>query len=99
MLTFSASSSSSSAVAAAATEVGAAAACISMSAFSAREDNEQAVKELHAMLPRGTEIWLGGEGADGLPASHTFRSLETFSGFRAHHLPQLRAREGKATQG
>lgn len=88
-----------SAVAAASTEVNAAAACISMSAFSAREDNELTVKQLHEMLPRGTEIWLGGEGADGLPASHTFRSLETFSAFLSDHLPQLRARQGEASQG
>ena len=70
-----------------------------MSAFSAREDNELTVKQLHEMLPRGTEIWLGGEGADGLPASHTFRSLETFSAFLTDHLPQLRARQGQARQG
>ena len=88
-----------SAVAAASTEVNAAAACISMSAFSAREDNELTVKQLHEMLPRGTEIWLGGEGADGLPASHTFRSLENFSAFLSDHLPQLRARQGEASQG
>jgi len=88
-----------SAVSAASLEVSAVAACLSMSAFSAREDNEKTVKDLNQNLPRGVELWLGGEGADALPASHTFRTLEDFSGFLSDHLPQLRARQGKATQG
>jgi len=83
-----------SAVSAASTWVGASAVCLSMSAFSSTDDNEKTVAELRGLLPRGVEIWLGGEGAEGIEGSHTFRSLEDFSGFLADRLPQLGARNG-----
>jgi methanogenic corrinoid protein MtbC1 len=78
-------------VAAAANEVGAAAVCLSMSVFSAREDNEQTVERLHQLLPDGTELWLGGGGAEGLVASHTFRDFEAFSEFLGSRLSHMRS--------
>ncbi len=81
------------AVAAAATEVNAVAVCMSMSAYSAREDNEQTVEQLHQVLPTNVDLWIGGGGAEGLVASHTFRNLESFTEFLVSRLPEIRSRD------
>ena len=79
------------AVAAAATEVDAVAVCLSMSMFSARDDNELMIERLHQLLPDSVELWVGGDGAEGLVASHTFRNFEAFTEFLVSRLPQMRA--------
>ena len=84
------------AVAAAASEVNAIAACLSLSAFSARDDNEVMVQKLHQLLPQNVELWLGGSGSEGLVASYTFRSFDAFIEFLASRLTHVRAGDNQA---